>query len=235
MVPILVFNAWLNACSILVFNMLFLFVLWALNSLTFLVFFFLLQAHQRVLNAELDMEGVNDDKSRVGSMCALCLLTIFSIETFLNPCFLFGSWFLFELFLFFSITSDAWCFILLSLCVVQVTKECENMIKSFKKKLKQSDNDINSKNVVIETLKDELKEKEITIKNGDSKQLRIIQLENSLLQQKKTFARNFSKLRIAHRNEMQSIDVQMSMLRKDADQRASAVKENAGLKRDLSS
>jgi hypothetical protein len=83
--------------------------------------------------------------------------------------------------------------------------------------------------------KDELKEKEITIKNGDSKQLRIIQLENSLLQQKKTFARNFSKLRIAHRNEMQSIDVQMSMLRKDADQRASAVKENAGLKRDLSS
>jgi uncharacterized protein (DUF3084 family) len=138
------------------------------------------EAHQRVLNAELDMEGVNDDKSRV-------------------------------------------------------TKECENMIKSFKKKLKQSDNDINSKNVVIETLKDELKEKEITIKNGDSKQLRIIQLENSLLQQKKTFARNFSKLRIAHRNEMQSIDVQMSMLRKDADQRASAVKENAGLKRDLSS
>ena len=82
---------------------------------------------------------------------------------------------------------------------------------------------------------DELKEKEITIKNGDSKQLRIIQLENSLLQQKKTFARNFSKLRIAHRNEMQSIDVQMSMLRKDADQRARAVKENAGLKRDLAS
>ena len=96
-----------NACfqclfSILVFNMLFLFVLWALNSLTFLVFFFLLQAHQRVLNAELDMEGVNDDKSRVGSMCALCFLTIFSIEIFLNRCFLFGSWFLFELLLFFS-------------------------------------------------------------------------------------------------------------------------------------
>ena len=85
MVPILVFNAWLNTCSILVFNMLFLFVLWALNSLTFLVFFFLLQAHQRVLNAELDMEGVNDDKSRVGSMCALCFLTIFSIEIIFEP------------------------------------------------------------------------------------------------------------------------------------------------------
>ena len=78
-------NTWLNTCLILVFNMLFLFVLWALNSLTFLVFFFLLQAHQRVLNAELDMEGVNDDKSRVGSMCALCFLTIFSIEIIFEP------------------------------------------------------------------------------------------------------------------------------------------------------
>ena len=43
---------------------------------------FLLQAHQRVLNAELDMEGVNDDKSRVGSMCALCFLTIFDRDIF---------------------------------------------------------------------------------------------------------------------------------------------------------
>jgi hypothetical protein len=88
---------------------------------------------------------------------------------------------------------------------------------------------------MIETLNERLKDCEIQIKNGDSKQLRIIQLENSILQQQKAAAREIGKLRVAHRNEMQSIDVQMSMLRREADQRASAIKESLKLKRDLSS
>jgi hypothetical protein len=63
------------------------------------------------------------------------------------------------------------------------------------------------------------------IKNGDAKQLRIIQLENSILQEKKRNERETGKLRVAHRNEMQSIDVQMSMLRREADQRVRVILE----------
>ena len=51
----------------------------------------------------------------------------------------------------------------------------------------------------------------------------------------KKHERENGKLRVAHRNEMQSIDVQMSMLRREADQRAAAQKEADSLKRDLSS
>ena len=117
----------------------------------------------------------------------------------------------------------------------RVTKECENMISEWRKKLKMYENEMNKKDGLVATLKEELKEAKLEIQNGDSKQLKIIQLENSILQQQKSSERDLGRCRVAHRNEMQSVDVQMSMLRREADLRAAAQKESASLKRDLSS
>ena len=117
----------------------------------------------------------------------------------------------------------------------RIAKECEHMIKEWRKKMTEYQSEMKKKDVVVETLNEQLKDAGIKIKNGDSKGLRIIQLENQLLQDKKKSQRDIGRLRVAHRNEMQSIDVQMSMLRREADQRAAAMKESESLKRDLSS
>ena len=77
------------------------------------------------------------------------------------------------------------------------------MIKEYRMKCTSLESDLQGKEETIHALNVQLNDQKVEIQSGDSKGLRIIQLENQILQDQKSCLRDKGRLRVAHRNEMQ--------------------------------
>lgn len=117
----------------------------------------------------------------------------------------------------------------------RVARECEAMVAAWRKKISDLEAQLHARDVKYKELEKKTNQKDMALKEADTKQLRIIQLENQVLQTQKKAERDLSRNRVAHRNEMSAMEVQLNLLRREASHRADAEKEAQRLKQDLAS
>ena len=117
----------------------------------------------------------------------------------------------------------------------RVARECEAMVQSWRKKTSDLEAQLNARDVKYNELQKKTQEKDRALKDADAKQLRIIQLENQILQTQRKAERDLGRARVAHRNELSAMEVQLNLLRREASHRADAEKEAQKLRRDLAS
>ena len=116
-----------------------------------------------------------------------------------------------------------------------VARECEAMVQTWRKKTSDLEAQLNARDVKYNELQKKTQEKDRALKDADAKQLRIIQLENQILQTQRKAERDLGRARVAHRNELSAMEVQLNLLRREASHRADAEKEAQKLRRDLAS